>query len=99
MLKLIAAIFAATVFFAFAAAGAWSRGAGLCVGSKPGCYATIQAAVDAAHDGDMIKLAAGTFSGGVTIDKSVSLVGAGAAATIIKGGGPVLTRRRAVRRQ
>ena len=93
MLKLIAAIFAATAFFAFAAASAWSRGAGagLCVGSKPGCYATIQAAVDAAHDGDMIKLAAGTFSGGVTIDKGVSLVGASAAATIIKGGGPVLT--------
>ena len=28
----------------------------LCVGKKPGCYSTIQAAVDAAQDGDTIKV-------------------------------------------
>jgi hypothetical protein len=63
----------------------------LCVGSEPGCYATIQAAVDAAHDGDTIAVEPGTFAGGVTIDVSIRLVGAGAGRTIISGGGPVLT--------
>ena len=58
---------------------------------KPHCYATLQAAVDAAPDGDTIKLGAGTFAGGVSITKSIDLVGAGPGATIISGGGPVLT--------
>jgi hypothetical protein len=63
----------------------------LCVGDRPGCRATIQAAVDAARDGDVIRIPAGTFAGGVTIDKNVRVEGAGAGATTIKGGGPVLT--------
>jgi hypothetical protein len=63
----------------------------LCVGKKPGCYPTIQAAVNAAQDGDTINVASGTYAGGITIDKSVHLVGTAAASTIIKGGGPVLT--------
>jgi len=63
----------------------------LCVGSGPGCYATIRAAVDAAHDGDTIAVEPGTFAGGVTIDVSIRLVGAGAGRTVISGGGPVLT--------
>ena len=93
MLKLIAAMSAATALFVFAPAGAWSRGGAdtLCVGDKPGCYATIQAALEAAHDGDTIKVAPGTFAGGITIEKSVDLVGAGAKATVIDGGGPVVT--------
>ena len=45
-----------------------------CVGG-PGCYPTVQAAVDAAADGDTIALGAGTFDGGVTIEKSVRLRG------------------------
>jgi hypothetical protein len=65
--------------------------ASLCVGTKPGCYSTLAAAVAAAHDGDTIKIAKGTYGGGVTIDKSVSLVGAGAGKTTISGSGPVLT--------
>ncbi len=75
------------------AAGAYSAHAanGLCVGGKPGCFATIQAAVDAAHDGDTITIAPGTFAGGVAIDVSVDVRGAGAGATVIRGGGPVLT--------
>lgn len=64
---------------------------GLCVGGKPGCFATIQAAVDAAHDGDVITIAPGTFAGGVSIDVSVDIRGAGAGATTIRGGSPVLT--------
>src|SRR6185295_12408498 len=55
-----------------------------------GCFPTIQAAVDEARDGDTIAIAPGTFAGGVTIDVSVDIRGAGASATIIKGGGPVL---------
>jgi hypothetical protein len=63
----------------------------LCVGHAPGCYPTIQAAVDAAQDGDTIRIERGTFAGGITIDKSISLVGAGRRATTISGGGPVVT--------
>jgi len=62
-----------------------------CVGSGPGCYGTIQAAVDAARDGDTIAVGPGTFAGGVTIDVSIRLVGAGAGRTVVSGGGPVLT--------
>lgn len=63
----------------------------LCVGEKQGCYASIQEAVDAAQDGDTIKVGAGTFAGGITITKSLQLVGLSAAATTIAGGGPVIT--------
>ena len=62
-----------------------------CVGPTAGCYRTLQAAVDGARSGDSILISAGVFSGGVTIDKSVQVVGAGAGKTIITGGGPVLT--------
>ena len=63
----------------------------LCVGAGHGCYATIQSAVDAAHEGDRISIAPGTYDGGVVIGKSIELRGAGATATVIRGGGPVLT--------
>jgi hypothetical protein len=63
----------------------------LCVSSKPACYSTIQAAVDAARDGDTVAIAAGRYAGGVTVNVSVAIVGAGAGSTTIKGGGPVLT--------
>ena len=65
--------------------------ASLCVGSKPGCFATLQAAVNAARNGDTIIIAPGTYAGGVTIDVSVTIAGAGAGSTVIRGGGPVLT--------
>lgn len=55
------------------------------------CYPTIQAAVNAARNGDTITIGPGIFAGGVTITKSVQLQGAGAAATVIRGGGHVLT--------
>jgi hypothetical protein len=64
---------------------------GVCIGTGVGCVHTIQAGLDAAHDGDTITVEAGTFDGGVRIEKSVKLIGAGAAATIVKGGGPVVT--------
>jgi hypothetical protein len=61
------------------------------VGSRPGCFTTIQDAVNAASDGDTVMIAPGTYAGGVTIDVSVTIKGAGAKETVISGGGPVLT--------
>jgi hypothetical protein len=74
-----------------AAAPAAHAASTLCVGAKAGCYSTIQAAVDAAHESDTITIAPGTYAGGVTINVSVDVRGAGAGATTIKGGGPVVT--------
>src|SRR5215467_4936587 len=67
-----------------------AEAATLCVGTGPGCYTTIQAAVNAAHDGDRIAIGPGAYAGGITVDVSVQLVGAGPA-TRISGGGPVVT--------
>ena len=74
-----------------AATAAAARADSLCVGRGTGCFATIQPAIDAAHGGDVIHLGRGTFRGGITIDKSLTLIGARAGATTIRGGGPVLT--------
>jgi hypothetical protein len=59
---------------------------------QSGCpYTQLAPALAAAQAGDTIKIGRGTYTGGVTIDVSVKLVGAGRKATTIKGGGPVLT--------
>src|SRR5262245_15622869 len=59
---------------------------------QSGCpFTQLAPALAAAHSGDMIRIGPGTYAGGVTIDVSVKLAGAGPGATIIKGGGPVLT--------
>src|SRR5690349_13183907 len=68
----------------------------LCVGTSAGCFSTIQAAIGAAHDGDTITIARGTFAGGITVNKSLRLQGAGADQTVISGGGPVLNIGRAL---
>jgi nitrous oxidase accessory protein NosD len=67
-----------------------ARGGQLCVGG-PHCFASIQAAVDAAQDGDTIRIAPGTYGGGIVVAKSVDLLGSGANATTISGGGHVVT--------
>lgn len=57
-----------------------------------GCsYSSIQSALNAAHNGDVIRVGPGTFAGGITIAKSVTLTGAGAGSTTIQGGSPVVT--------
>jgi hypothetical protein len=71
------------------AVAASAQATALCVGG-PGCFPSIQAAVDAAHDGDVIRVGPGTFAGGVVIDKDIRLLGVGAGDTIIEGGGPVI---------
>jgi hypothetical protein len=43
------------------------------------------------QDGDTVTVGPGAFAGGVTITKSINLVGVAAAASIISGGGPVVT--------
>src|SRR5439155_22443103 len=89
--QLILAVSAAAAALVGSGATASSaRAATLCVGGA-GCFSTIQAAVSAAHDGDTVTIGSGTFAGGVTIDVSVDVRGAGAGATVIKGGGPVVT--------
>jgi hypothetical protein len=67
-------------------------GHAVCIGSGDStCFGTLAAAVAAAHDGDTVTVRAGTVAGGVTIDKSITLAGAGMHASVIRGGGPVLT--------
>jgi hypothetical protein len=57
-----------------------------------GCtFTQIAPALAAAKNGDTISIGAGTYDGGLTIDKSVKLAGAGPGRTTISGGGPVLT--------
>jgi hypothetical protein len=76
---------------AFVVASSAQTATTLCVGGGAGCYGSIQAALAVAGDGDTIAVAPGTYAGPVTVAKSIRLVGAGAAMTIIRGGGPVVT--------
>lgn len=50
----------------------------------PGCGATLQACINTADPNDTIQIQAGTYITSVTLNKPVSLVGAGAASTIIR---------------
>ena len=63
----------------------------LCVGHGSSCHRTVQGAVDAARDGDTVRIGRGNFAGAVRIGASIRLVGAGSRLTTIRGGGPVLT--------
>jgi hypothetical protein len=57
-----------------------------------GCsFTTIAGALAAAANGDTIGIAAGTYVGGFTVDKNVTLRGEGADQTTITGGGRVVT--------
>jgi len=52
-----------------------------------GDYEKIQDAVDAAEDGDTIRVYEGTYYENVVVDKTVNLVGNGSTATTVDGGG------------
>jgi hypothetical protein len=51
------------------------------------CYTSIQVAINAASEGDTIKIDAGIYDGNLTVEKSVTLVGAGADQTTITQSG------------
>ncbi len=85
-----ASVSAMLIWGVIAAAPAGVAATSLCVGGA-GCYASVQEAVDAAHDGDTIHIHPGTYAGGITVNVSVTLAGAGASVTRIQGGGPVIT--------
>ena len=76
------------------AAGPWFVGPGGIDGAGHGLsagdpFATIQYAIGAATEGDVINLAAGTYVevGQIVIDKSLSFIGADKTTTIIKPAG------------
>ena len=74
------------------AAGGSAQAASTLSVCPSGCaFNQVAAAVAAAKDGDTISIAPGTYGGGLTIDVSVKLAGAGPGKTIISGGGPVIT--------
>jgi hypothetical protein len=57
-----------------------------------GCpYREVADAVADAHDGDSVNVRAGAYRGGFSITKNLTVDGAGAGRTTIKGGGPVIT--------
>ncbi|MET1060812.1 MAG: hypothetical protein ABWX84_14525 [Nocardioides sp.] len=60
-------------------------------GHSDRCFDSLRKAVARAVNGDVVTLTEGTFTGGITIKKSITVVGAGEQETIIQGGGPVLT--------
>jgi len=62
-----------------------------CIRIDSNCFATMAAALDAAADGDVIRVPAGTFRGGIVVTKSVVIDGAGQRRTRFRGGGPVIT--------
>jgi hypothetical protein len=86
------AVVFACVSAVLACVGVGNAGAATVKVCPSGCaFRQIAPAITAANPGDTIKVGAGTYDGGFTIDKSVKLVGAGAGETIISGGGPVIT--------
>jgi hypothetical protein len=59
---------------------------------RHGCaYGQVADAVAAANNNDSVVVADGIYRGGFTIDKNLTVAGAGALRTTIRGGGPVIT--------
>jgi hypothetical protein len=80
---------AATALLLYGAGQASAATVKVCESGCP--YTQVGPALAAAASGDTITIGPGAYAGGVTVDVSVKLVGAGPGATIISGGGPVLT--------
>jgi nitrous oxidase accessory protein NosD len=82
----------ALVLAALLVAGAPPASAATLQVCPSGCsFTTIAGALAAAANGDTIGIAAGTYAGGFTVDKNVTLRGEGADQTTITGGAPVVT--------
>src|SRR5580765_2092358 len=69
---------------------ATAQAGGPCVAIGHTCYRSLAAAVAAAKDGDVVRVPAGHFRGGLVIDADITLAGAGPRATVIEGGNHVL---------
>jgi hypothetical protein len=67
--------------------GADPDGSGPATAMGVDAFATPQPAIDAVAPGGTVNLAAGTYSGGLNLNKSVILQGAGSATTILSGPG------------
>ena len=79
--------FALMVFFLVIVAG-FSEGETITVDDDgEGEYTKIQDAIDAATEGDEIRVWAGTYEENVVVDKTLSLIGNGSEETTIDGGG------------
>ncbi|UCE99799.1 MAG: hypothetical protein JSV82_01670, partial [Planctomycetota bacterium] len=61
--------------------------AGAATLNVPGDSNTIQAAIDAASYGDTVAVATGTYEENIILKSGVEVIGAGASATTIDGGG------------
>lgn len=81
-------LFVLALGFLTLTAGASART--ICAGG-PRCPRGLQKAIDVAHPGDTVRIAAGTFRGDIHVNKSVRLQGVDDSRTIVAGGGPVLT--------
>ena len=90
MKRIVIATLVAGAALVVAGVGGASPKGDLCVGG-PHCYSSVQAALDNASSGATIRIGPGTFSGGVTITRDVTLVGVDAHASKVSGGGPVIT--------
>ena len=62
-----------------------------CISVGSSCFATVQAAIDAAPAGAVVAVPAGTFPGGIVITRPLTLRGAGASKTTLSGGEHVIT--------
>ena len=87
-LILVAAVAAALIGTAFAPS---ASAATLCVGPAPAASRRSSRQWPPHTTATRSRSRAGTFAGGITIDKSIRVQGAGADRTIIRGGGPVVT--------
>jgi hypothetical protein len=76
------AVVAIAAVSALALASVGRSASTLCVGGRH---------CNAAQEGDTVRVGPDTFADGITITKSISLVGVAAAASSISGGGPIVT--------